>query len=361
LRTEVEQDIGNTVATINADLTNIASLNTQVAIARNTGQSSADLEDQRDKYVSDLSQQLGVSTHLNADGTLSVMTQPGASGGSRPLVTGGTATALGFNAQGIVAATDAYAGPPAPAAGFKPTQQGVTMPFATAAGSTTVDITGELATGKLAGLFQLRDQILPQAEGQVDELAARLADDFQNLGPAPAQNLQLFIDGPAQAGSSFVYSAANVVGFAGRIQLNNTPALGDVVDNPWRLRDGTAVAAQSALTGDPTTVNAVLNLFESNQTFAAGTGLPTSATFEGYANGFTGFQADQVATNQDRLTNAKSLSDALTQRLQNQSGVNVDDELANMIQLQNAYSASARVIDTAKQMFDTLLAMGTGT
>jgi flagellar hook-associated protein 1 FlgK len=359
LRTQVEQDISNTVQTVNSDLTNIANLNTQVAIARNTGQSSADLEDERDKYVSDLSQQLGITTYLNTDGTLAVMTQPGANGGSRPLVTGGTATQLGFNAQGIITANDAYQGPPAPAAGYNPTLQGLTMPFATAAGSTNVDITGELQTGKLAGLFQLRDQILPQAQGQIDELAGRLADDFQNLGPPPAQNLQLFIDGPAQAGSGFVYSAANVVGFAGRIALNATPALGDVVDNPWRLRDGTTVAAQSALTGDPTTVNAVLNLFESNQAFAAGTGLPTSATFEGYANDFTGFQADQVATNQDRLTNAKSLTDALDQRLQDQSGVNVDDELANMIQLQNAYSASARVMDTAKQMFDTLLQMGT--
>ena len=36
------------------------------------------------------------------------------------------------------------------------------------------------------------------------------------------------------------------------------------------------------------------------------------------------------------------------------SGVNVDEEMANLILYQNAYSASARVIDVARQMFDTL-------
>ncbi len=185
-----------------------------------------------------------------------------------------------------------------------------------------------------------------------------MANDLQNLGPAPVQNLRLFINGPASAGTAFVYSATNVVGFAGRIALNNTAALNDVVGNSWRLRDGTTVAAQSTFTADPTTVNGVLNMFENNQVFTAGTGLPTSTTLEGFANGFTGFQSNQVATNQGNLTSKKALADALTQRLRNQDGVNVDTELANMIQLQNSYSASARVISTASQMFTTLLQIG---
>ena len=36
------------------------------------------------------------------------------------------------------------------------------------------------------------------------------------------------------------------------------------------------------------------------------------------------------------------------------SGVNIDEEMANLVLYQNAYSASARVIDVARQMFDTL-------
>ena len=46
---------------------------------------------------------------------------------------------------------------------------------------------------------------------------------------------------------------------------------------------------------------------------------------------------------------------SLKERLRDKSGVNVDDELTRMIQLQNSYSASARVMTTVTQMFDDLL------
>ncbi|MBI1776653.1 MAG: flagellar hook-associated protein FlgK [Proteobacteria bacterium] len=358
LRTQIDQEITNTVQVINTDLTNIYNLNTQVAIAQNTNQSSADLQDERDKYVNDLSQYIGVSTFLRSDGRMAVLTEANSAGGGSRFLIDQTARQASFTALSTITAADAYVGPPAPGAGFNATLNGVTIPVSTAAGSVNVDIKSELLTGKLAGLFQLRDTILPQAQAQIDELAGRMADDFQNLGAAPVQNLRLFINGPTAAGTAFVYNATNVVGFAGKIALNNTAALNDVVGNPWRLRDGTTVGAQSTFTADPTTLNGVLNLFETNQAFTAGTGLPTSATFEGFANGFTGFQANQISVNQGKLADKKALSDALTQRLHNQSGVNVDDELARMIQLQNSYSASARVITTATQMFSTLLQIG---
>jgi flagellar hook-associated protein 1 FlgK len=38
-----------------------------------------------------------------------------------------------------------------------------------------------------------------------------------------------------------------------------------------------------------------------------------------------------------------------------QSGVNIDEELANMIQYQNAYQGAARVMETARELYDTLL------
>ncbi len=39
------------------------------------------------------------------------------------------------------------------------------------------------------------------------------------------------------------------------------------------------------------------------------------------------------------------------------SGVSLDEEMTNLIQYQQAFAASARVLDTAQQMFDTLLAL----
>ena len=52
-----------------------------------------------------------------------------------------------------------------------------------------------------------------------------------------------------------------------------------------------------------------------------------------------------------------ALSGALNNRMQEVSGVNMDEELANLIIYQNAYNASARLITTAREMYDVLLTM----
>jgi flagellar hook-associated protein 1 FlgK len=56
------------------------------------------------------------------------------------------------------------------------------------------------------------------------------------------------------------------------------------------------------------------------------------------------------STQDDRLTEAQS-------RLSNNSGVNLDEELANMIMYQRAYSAGARMLTTVNQLYDSLLSI----
>jgi flagellar hook-associated protein 1 len=45
----------------------------------------------------------------------------------------------------------------------------------------------------------------------------------------------------------------------------------------------------------------------------------------------------------------------LQQKFNSQSGVNIDEEMAHLLSLQNAYAANARVMSTVKQMFDSLM------
>jgi len=49
---------------------------------------------------------------------------------------------------------------------------------------------------------------------------------------------------------------------------------------------------------------------------------------------------------------------ALQDRFNGESGVNVDDELSNLLVLQNAYAANARVMSTIKDLFDVLMSIG---
>lgn len=70
--------------------------------------------------------------------------------------------------------------------------------------------------------------------------------------------------------------------------------------------------------------------------------------------GGAGLQAAQAKSTLDDTTARRD--DAINRR-DNFSGINVDEELAQMVVLQNSYSAAARVISTASSMYDTLLDM----
>lgn len=67
--------------------------------------------------------------------------------------------------------------------------------------------------------------------------------------------------------------------------------------------------------------------------------------------------ASQTATAQMRQVTAKAQVSDATNARDSYSGVNLDDELAKMVALQNSYSAAARVMTTTTQMYDTLIAM----
>src|SRR5260221_12290996 len=135
LRTQVEQEITNSVQVVNTALTNIGNINTQIAIAQNTGQSSADLQDQRDKFVQDLSEQMGVSTFLRSDGRMAVLTEANSTSGGNRFLVDQTAVQASFTALGTITAADAYIGPPVPSAGFNATLNGLTIPVSTSAGT----------------------------------------------------------------------------------------------------------------------------------------------------------------------------------------------------------------------------------
>ena len=70
--------------------------------------------------------------------------------------------------------------------------------------------------------------------------------------------------------------------------------------------------------------------------------------------GRAGLEASQAEGN---LLDASARRDDAINRRDSFSGVNIDEELAQMVILQNSYSAAARVISTASEMYDTLLNM----
>jgi len=90
---------------------------------------------------------------------------------------------------------------------------------------------------------------------------------------------------------------------------------------------------------------------------AAGHLANVNTTMGSYAGAILADMATQASITNKIKDDRVALSRDLTARLDGKTGVNLDEELADMVIYQNAYNASARLISTAREMFDTLLSI----
>jgi flagellar hook-associated protein FlgK len=108
--------------------------------------------------------------------------------------------------------------------------------------------------------------------------------------------------------------------------------------------------------GNNATAQQLAKLGISIQNFDAAGGLASSRqTLVGYTGEVLAYYAATASTAELKAKDNQILLDGFAQRLDSVVGVNVDEELSNMILFQNAYIASARIISTAQEMFDALL------
>ena len=127
--------------------------------------------------------------------------------------------------------------------------------------------------------------------------------------------------------------------------------------NPSRL-----IAYQAGTpSGDPTRPNFIYDkLTSASLTFSPDSGIGTAnAPFSG---SLSAFLRQVISTQGEGAANATSLAEgqrvvvnALQTRFSDGGAVNIDVEMANLLTLQSAYGANARVMSTVKEMFEMLL------
>ena len=207
-RNDTQSELTLAVADANNALEIIARTNSLIAAQRANGESSAELEDQRDLAMRTLSKYLDIKFFENSDGKLTVMTQSGRT------LADGSARELIFNATPL-GPSSYYPG------------GGATGIFIDS--QTGLDITSENLGGSIGALIELRDQTFPQYMAHIDELAQKLAVRFE------AQGLSLFTDASGNVPPSVADPGlVGYVGFSQLIQVN--PAI-DI--DPSLIRSGT--------------------------------------------------------------------------------------------------------------------------
>ncbi len=164
--------------------------------------------------------------------------------------------------------------------------------------------------------------------------------------------LPMFLDGTQPITGAQTANGSQTTGLAGRIAVN-----GALVTNPG----GLIAYASNTTAGDSTRPNFIVNqLANATLTFSPSTGLGSAtAPYSGTLSQYMSAIVDQQAQAANAATNLQQGQDtvvtALQQRFNDQSGVSIDTEMSNLIALQNAYSANARVMSTVQQMMQTLL------
>jgi flagellar hook-associated protein 1 FlgK len=225
------------------------------------------------------------------------------------------------------------------------------VPLAMGNGSNTT------AGGRLAAMIQLRDNTAPAMQRQLDEIARGLVVSFAETDPNGVQpDAAGLITWP---GAPAVPSAATLVdGMAGRIEINNafdTLAGG----NSLLLRDGGANGATYVHNAGGGSYSALIleysNRLDRPIAFDPAAGLGASASLTAFStNAVSWLEAGRQEAERAVETKTATLMRTST-ALSNITGVNVDEEMALLLELERSYESSARIIRVVDEMFAALL------
>ncbi len=164
--------------------------------------------------------------------------------------------------------------------------------------------------------------------------------------------LPFFLDGNTPYTGAISSVSPESVGLAGRMTVNQA-----LVSDPTLLVNYTAGLDAN----DETRANFIYDqLVSTVHDYAPSTGIGTaSAPYSGTVGTFLRqfvSQQGQAASNADNLKQGQDVVlNSLQQRFDSASGVNIDQEMSNLLSLQNAYAANARVMSTIKDMLTALM------
>ncbi|TMV83028.1 flagellar hook-associated protein FlgK, partial [Thioclava sp. BHET1] len=310
VKDEVTTEIKYNVSDVNQALYKIADINKQLSGAGSNTSISADLQDQLSQLVEQVSGAMDVQVSTGSNGQVSLYTS-----GGTALIDGTSVSDLSYNeSTGKLLA-------------------GKTEITPGASGVRGFD------DGTLAGLFQLKDQILPTFQTQLDTMAANLIQGFQGADSSLSSGQAgLFTDAGA------TYDPANLQGLAGRISVNAAadPAQGGTLS---LIRDGLG-ATTPGDASDATQVNAFLDVFNAAGDTGTGTDLPDGLDLLDYASNMVSYQQTQGTAAQANYNNLATSAQTIDSSRQSVQGVNLDDELQKLIVIQHSYAANSKMMST---------------
>ncbi|HEY1782031.1 MAG TPA: flagellar hook-associated protein FlgK [Roseiarcus sp.] len=339
VRETADQNMASSVNTINSLLNQFTAANNAVVTGLQTGANISSAEDTRDSIVTQLAQQVGVSTTVAADGSESIYTDSGVT--------------LFQDTPRTVS--------------FTPTP---TLVDGASGGAVTVDgvpITGAnspmpIQSGALAGYATVRDTLAPEYQAQLDQIAGGLINAFGESDQSPTPTLPSLPGLFTTPGETSPPSMSATTGLAAAIEINPNvdPSQGG---NPNLLRDGgISDPGNPAYTYNTTgaasytgRIQQLVGQIGATESFDPSAGLDSSASLTDYANASVSWLQAQNQQASDASSYQNAVATQASSALSNATGVNLDAEMTNMLNLENSYASTAKLLTTVTSMFTALL------
>lgn len=292
---------------INGLAQQISTLNREIRLSEDSGGDAANLIDQRNRQLLELSKLVDIRPVQGADGDLMIQAA-------------GTTLVEGDIARWFEIGVDATGG--------------MTLLARPENGGSAVDVTAHLAGGKLAGLRDARD-------GEVAGVIALLDRFVFDVSSAVNAQHALGVGSDGTGGNRLFDCSATVSGAARSLRVS-----ADVAGHPERI----------AAAGDPSSLPAgaenalLLATLAAMPVASGGTRTPGDA----YAD-----IVGQVGLRKSAAASTMELRTAILQQSQlfreSTSGVSLDEEMVALTRYQQAYQAASKVLSTVDELLAELI------
>ena len=340
VRSSADAELSRSVENLNSLLSKFEEFNSGIVRGTHLGEDTTDLLDQRDEILVEMSQEIDIRTLTRFNNDMVIF----AAGGVTLFET--VPRTVEMEASPIL---------PAGASGEVVRIDGIPV--------TLADSTAAATGGRIAGLATLRDTIAPEFGRQLDEIARGLISAFSERDQS-AVPTQLDLPGLFTfSGATGVPAAGTIVdGIALDLQVNPNadPALGG---DPTRVRDGGVsdpfapayVYNGTGAQGFTRRINELVAAFDTSMTFDTSAGLAGAASLVSYASQSEGAFQEMRDRADDEYEYKAVIVDRSREALSKSTGVNLDEEMTKLLDLERSYQASSRLLQVVDEMFDAVI------
>ncbi|ORE97975.1 flagellar hook-associated protein FlgK [Aurantimonas sp. 22II-16-19i] len=332
-RTDADRQLADAAGTMNSLLKEFEKLNGRIMAGTATGQDVTDEVDRRDQIVTELSGYVGLNVQVRSGNDMTLYTDSGIT------LFETTARTVEFMPQSSYDAKTT--GNPFRIDGVSVSGSSAGMP---------------IKSGSVYGLLTMRDETAVAYQGQLDEIAVSLVNAFSETDAGGTNWSGLFTIS-TDGSSTDLSTITSKTGFAGLLAVS-----ANVIATPTLLRDGDisgkgVVYNTNGTAGFADRLNDLLSGLKEQRSFDGSFGAGTTGTISDYIASSISWLEDKRSTASDEVDYQSTVLSRAQESLSNVTGINLDEEMSHLLELERSFQASSKLISTVGDMLDALLAI----